>query len=132
MVREPALPRNSLTVAEVYQMQHLLINYFGGGLHGIRDKNAIEAAVFRPQTGYYESLEEEAAALMESLANNNGFVDGNKRTAFAATDVFLRLNGFHINVTAAEGHEFIVGSMERQQFRFPLILDWIREHRKPL
>jgi len=131
MVREPALPRNYLTVAEVYQMQHLLINYFGGG-HGIRDKNAIEAAVFRPQTGYYESLEEEAAALMESLANNNGFIDGNKRTAFAATDVFLRLNGFYIDVTAVEGHDFIDGSMERKEFRFRLILDWIREHMKPL
>jgi len=112
-------------------MQHLLINYFGGGLHGIRDKNAIEAAVFRPQTGYYESLEE-AAALMESLANNNGFIDGNKRTAFAATDVFLRLNGFYIDVIAVEGHDFIDGSMERKEFRFRLILDWIREHMKPL
>jgi death on curing protein len=121
-----------LTVAEVYQMQYLLIDRFGGGLHGIRDKNAVEAAVFRPQTGYYNSLEEEAAALMESLANNNGFIDGNKRIAFTATDVSLRLNGFYIDVTAVEGHEFIVGSMERQEFRFPLILDWIREHMKPL
>ena len=113
-------------------MQHLLIDRFGGGLHGIRDKNAIEAAVFRPQNGHYESLEEEAAALMESLANNNGFIDGNKRPAFAATDVFLRLNGFYIDVTAVEGHDFVDGSIERQEFRFRLILDWIREHRKPL
>src|SRR5215472_4376375 len=98
MEREPAGSRIYLTVAEVYQMQHRLIDRFGG-MHGIRDKNAVEAAVFRPQIGYYNSLEEEAAALMESLANNNGFVDGNKRTAFAATDVFLRLNSFHIDVT---------------------------------
>jgi prophage maintenance system killer protein len=66
-----------LTVAEVYQMQHRLIDMFGG-LHGVRDKSAVEAAVFRPQTGYYNSLEEEAAALMESLGNNHGFLDGNK------------------------------------------------------
>jgi death-on-curing protein len=131
MARKTTLPRKYLTVAEVYQMQHLLIDRFGG-LHGIRDKNAVEAAVFRPQTGYYNSLEEEAAALMESLANNNGFVDGNKRTSFAATDVFLRLNGFYIDISAAEGHEFIVGSMERQEFRFPFIVDWIRRHREPL
>ena len=131
MAEEPPLLRNYLTVAEVYQMQHLLIERFGG-LHGIRDKNAVESAVFRPQTGYYNCLEEEAAALMESLANNNGFVDGNKRTAFAATDVFLRLNGFYIDTTAAEGHEFIVGSMERQKCRFPLILDWIRAHKRSL
>jgi death-on-curing protein len=112
-------------------MQHFLIERFGG-LHGIRDKNAVEAAVFRPQIGYYNSLEEEAAALMESLANNNGFLDGNKRIAFTATDVFLRLNGFFIDVDPLDGHEFIDGSMERQEFRFPQILDWIHQNIKPL
>ena len=69
---------------------------------------------------------------MESLANNNGFSDGNKRTAFAATDVFLRLNGSSIDVTAVEGQDFMDGSMKRQEFRLRLILDWIREHVKPL
>jgi death on curing protein len=103
-----------LTVAEVYQMQHLLIERFGG-LHGVRDKNAVEDAVFRPQTGYYNSLAEEAAALMESLGNNHGFLDGNKRIAFTATDVFLRRNGFCIEVDAQAGHEFIYGSMDRQK-----------------
>ncbi|MDE0432064.1 MAG: type II toxin-antitoxin system death-on-curing family toxin [Caldilineaceae bacterium] len=44
--------------------------------------------------GYDESLIEEAAALLESLANNDPFVDGNKRTAFAITDTFLHLNGY--------------------------------------
>src|ERR1700756_5837182 len=97
-----------LTVAEIYQMQHFLIDSFGG-LHGVRDKNAVEAAVFRPQTGYYNSVEEEAAALMESLANNHGFVDGNKRIAFTAVDVFLRRNGSYIEVEGLDGHAFIVG-----------------------
>jgi death-on-curing protein len=120
-----------ITVAEVYQMQHLLIGRFGGR-HGVRDKNAVEAAVFRPQIGYYNSLEEEAAALMESLGNNHGFLDGNKRIAFTATDVFLRRNGFCIEVDAQVGYEFIYGSMDRREFRFPRILDWIRKDIKPL
>jgi death-on-curing protein len=120
-----------LTVAEIYQMQHRLIDLFGG-MHGVRDKGAVEAAVFRPQTGYYNSLEEEAAALMESLGNNHGFLDGNKRIAFTATDVFLRRNGFYIKVEAAAGYEFINGSMEHHEFRFPKILDWIRRHIKRL
>ena len=120
-----------LTVAEIYRIQHRLIELFGG-LPGVRDKSAVEAAVFRPQTGYYNSIEEEAAALMESLANNHGFVDGNKRIAFAAADVFLRRNGFYIEVAALDGHAFIVGSMERHEFRFAQILDWIRQHIKPL
>src|SRR5271167_3838509 len=120
-----------LTVVEVYQMQHLLIDRFGG-LHGVRDKNAVEAAVFRPQIGYYNSIEEEAAALMESLGSSHGFLDGNKRIAFTATDVFLRRNGLYLEVDAIEGHEFIDGSMDRQEFRFTQILDWIRQHKKPL
>ena len=120
-----------LTVAEIYQMQHRLIEMFGG-MHGVRDKGAIEAAIFRPQTGYYTSLAEEAAALMESLANNHGFLDGNKRIAFTAADVFLRRNGFHIEVDAPAAYEFISGSMERQEFRFAKIVDWIRQHTKPL
>jgi death-on-curing protein len=120
-----------LTVAEVYRMQHRLIELFGG-LHGVRDKGAVEAAIFRPQIGYYNSIEEEAAALMESLANNHGFIEGNKRIAFTAADVFLRRNGLYIEVEAVDGYEFVVGSMERQEFRFTQILDWIRQHIKPL
>jgi len=112
-------------------MQYLLIERFGG-LHGVRDKGAVEAAVFRPLTGYYNSVEEEAAALMESLGNNHGFLDGNKRVAFTAVDVFLRRNGFRIEVESADGYEFTSGSMERHEFRFARILDWIRQHIKPL
>jgi death on curing protein len=120
-----------LTVAEVYQMQHRLIEMFGG-MHGVRDRAAIEAAVFRPQTGYDKSLEEEAAALMESLGNHHGFLDGNKRIAFTAADVFLRRNGSCIKVEAAAGYDFISRSMERHEFRFAKILDWIRTHLRPL
>lgn len=112
-------------------MQHRLIEMFGG-LHGVRDKGAVEAAVFRPQTGHYNSIEEEAAALMESFGNNHGFLDGNKRIAFTATDVFLRRNGFYIEVEGLDGYAFIDGSMDRHEFRFAQILDWICQHIKPL
>ncbi len=120
-----------LTVAEVYRMQHRLIEMFGG-LHGVRDKGAVEAAVFRPRIGYYNSIEEEAAALMGSLGNNHGFLDGNKRIAFTATDVFLRRNGFHIEVEGLDAYTFIDRSMDRHEFRFAQILDWIRQHSKTL
>ena len=123
--------REYLTVAEVYRMQHRLIDLFGG-LHGVRDAGAIEAAVFRPQTGYYDSIEEEAAALMESFGMNHGFIDGNKRIAFAAADVFLRVNGFYLDVTAEDGYSFIEGSLAKSEFRFPKILEWVRCHVKRL
>ena len=117
-------------MAEVYRMQHRLIDLFGGR-YGVRDQGAVEAAVFRPQTGYYNSIEEEAAASMESLGNNHGFIDGNKRIAFTAVDVFLRRNGFYLEVEGIDGHAFIDGSIARHEFRFPQILVWIRQHLKP-
>jgi death-on-curing protein len=120
-----------LTVAEVYRMQHKLIEMFGG-IHGVRDKGAVEAAIFRPQTGYYSAIDEEAAALMESLGNNHSFIDGNKRIAFIATDVFLRRNGLYLEVEGIDGHAFIDGSIARHEFRFAQILLWIRQHLKPI
>nr|WP_225444375.1 Fic family protein [Pseudomarimonas arenosa] len=48
----------------------------------------LKSALFRPQTGYYEDVVAEAAALMESLAINHPFIDGNQRIAFATEDVF--------------------------------------------
>ena len=84
--------RDFLTVADVLAMHTMLIKRYGGA-SGLRDPGALEAALFRPQTGYYDDIVAEAAALLESLAINHPFIDGNKRIAFAAADVFLRING---------------------------------------
>ena len=116
-----------LTVAEAKQIHDQLIAEFGGA-PGILDRGRLEAAMFRAQSGYYGSLSEEAAALMESLANNNPFVDGNKRTAFAVTDTFLRLNGFQLNADPNGAKTFIVTGIETGQFKFDSICHWIELH----
>lgn len=82
-----------LTTADLLGLHHLLLQRYGG-LGGIRDLGALEAAAFRPQCGYYEDIIAEAAALVESILTCHPFVDGNKRVAFAACDVFLRINGY--------------------------------------
>jgi death-on-curing protein len=120
-----------LTVAEVLAIHHRQIEHYGG-IHGLRDQGALEAAVFRPQTGYYANLAEEAAALMESLANNHAFLDGNKRVAFDATHTFLLVNGFTLVADPAETYVFMIDSMAHGKFRFPFILDWINAHLQPL
>src|SRR5438552_18696990 len=120
-----------LTVAEVLAIHHRQIESYGGS-HGLRDRGRLEAAVFRPQIGYYNSLAEEAAALMESLANNHAFVDGNKRVSFAATDTFLRINGFFLDVEPVPAHDFITEALGKGEFRFGLIPEWISCHLKPL
>src|SRR6266436_2398515 len=119
------------TVAEATEIHKQLIDEFGG-THGLRDKGRLEAAVLRPQTGYYGTLAEEAAALMESLANNHAFLDGNKRTSFAVTDTFLRLNGSCLEVDPLEAYNFMTEAISRSEFRFDLIRDWISSHFKSL
>lgn len=123
--------RAYLTVAEVLAIHHRQIESYGG-THGVRDVGALEAAVFRPQTGYYTSLAEEAAGLMESLANNHPFLDGNKRVAFDASHPFLLMNGFTIEADPEETYAFPVGAIAEGRFRFPVILDWLNAHIKPM
>src|SRR5436190_7201947 len=95
-----------LTVAEVLAMHADQIERYGGS-HGVRDPGLLEAALYRPQTGYYTDLIEEAAALWESLSQNHAFIDGNKRTAFAAMYTFLAINGVRLTADAGEAFAFV-------------------------
>ena len=116
-----------LTVAEVLAMHADQIERYGGS-RGVRDPGLLEAALFRPQTGYYADLIEEAAALWESLAQNHAFVDGNKRVAFAATYTFLAINGTRMTATAEETYAFVAGLYDANQFRFDQLVPWLRGH----
>lgn len=116
-----------LSTDEVRVIHETLISTFGGP-GGVRDGGLLESALFRPQTGYYRDLPEMAAALFESLLMNHPFVDGNKRVAFFATDVFLRLNGWRLQVQADDAHQFLIGLLERQEADFAHLLSWIRAH----
>jgi len=82
-----------LTLEEALAIHERLVEHFGGA-PGVRDIGLLESALYRPRAGYYADLLAMAAALFESLLMNHPFVDGNKRVAFFATDVFLRLNGW--------------------------------------
>src|SRR5436190_22195230 len=106
-----------LTVAEVLAMHADQIERYGGS-PGVRDQGLLEAALFRPQTGYYADLIEEAAALWESLAQNRAFMNGNKRTAFVATYTFLAINGARLTADAQEIYTFVASLHEANQFRF--------------
>ena len=90
------MTRGFPTVEEVVAIHADQIAQFGGAV-GLRDMGALESALLRPQMGYYDGPIEEAAALIESLAMNYPFVDGNKRVAFFTTDAFLRMNGTFID-----------------------------------
>ena len=119
------------TIEEVIAMHNALISAFGGSL-GLRDEGALASALMRPQLGYYDGLIQEAAALMESLANNHAFVDGNKRVAFFVTDTFLRMNGHFINCDNDEAYAFFMRMFEASSFRFTELNSWLEEKVEPL
>jgi death on curing protein len=127
----PMAERVYLTVAEVIAIHHHQIEEYGG-THGLRDQGALEAAVFRPQTGYYTDLSEEAAALLVSLVNNHAFLDGNKRVGFAAAHTFLLMNGFDLDVSSKSAFEFVMRALAEGKFRFRLREEWISAHLTPL
>lgn len=119
------MPRDYLTVADVLGMHSVLMQRYGGA-PGVRDPGALEAALFRPQTGYYGDILAEAAALMESLATNHPFVDGNKRIAFAAADVFLRINGYRLHRAPMQIHSEMIQMFESGTFDIAHLDPWLR------
>jgi death-on-curing protein len=124
------LPNNTvvfLSRDEALAIHSTLLERFGGP-SGVRDLGLLESALYRPQTGHYKDLAEMAAALFESLIMNHPFVDGNKRVAFFATDVFLRMNGYKLKVDANNAHRFLIGLLEKQRCTFDQLLPWIRKH----
>ncbi len=122
--------RKYLTKENVIVIQKNLIDEFGG-LHGIRDENLLDSSVMRPQSGYYKDIYEEASALMESLALNHSFIDGNKRISFFATDVFLRMNGYYIDCKTENAHNFYIKNLENNSFQFKIILKWLEKNIHP-
>jgi death-on-curing protein len=123
----PNEPVSFLTRDEVLRIHQFLLERFGGP-GGVRDLGLLESALYRPRTGYYKDLAEMAAALFESLIMNHPFIDGNKRVAFFATDIFLRLNGYKLEVDAAQAHRFLIGLLDAGNCNFAQLLPWIREH----
>ena len=118
--------RRYITLAEIDRI-HTAILEESGGYPGYRDKGLVDSAINRPRTGYYKNLFEEAAAMMESISNNQGFLDGNKRTAFVATDTFLRWNGFYLEIEPQAAYKLMVKASKDRLFKFGLILEWIFE-----
>lgn len=112
---------------EALEIHRVLLERFGGP-SGVRDIGLLESALYRPRTGHYADLAEMATALFESLIMNHPFVDGNKRVAFFATDVFLRMNGYKLKVDAKRAYRFLVGLLEDRRCNFEQLLPWIRAH----
>ena len=114
-----------LTTADALFFHKQLVERYGGAV-GVRDVGALESALHRPQTGYYETLIHEAAALCESLVQNHPFVDGNKRLAFAVVDVFLRINGYTISASSAAIYGHVMKLLRASAFDMERLSPWLQ------
>lgn len=120
-----------LTVEEVLELHARLLEQSGGS-EGLCDPSALASAVAQPRMTFagedlYPTLAEKAAALGFALAQNHPFVDGNKRAAHAAMEVFLVLNGYEIEASVDEQEQIFLslaaGELEREAFAA-----WVRAH----
>ncbi len=119
-----------VTTADALFFHKQLIERYGGA-PGLRDAGALESALHRPQTGYYDTLVHEAAALLEGLVQNHPFVDGNKRVAFAVVDVFLRINGYSITADSKAIYDHLIKLVEARAFDMEHLVPWLQEIVRP-
>jgi death-on-curing protein len=105
-----------------------------GGVHGLRDENALESALARPQQRWHYDSEarvyELAAAYAHGLALNHAYVDGNKRIALVVMVAFLERNGVELTATnedaAATMLALAAGTLTEGD-----LAAWIEAHSRP-
>lgn len=123
-----------LSVPLVLGLHRRSIERFGGAA-GLRDENLLEAAVARPMNVHAYGSEDDivalAAAYAFGIARNHAFIDGNKRTAFAAAAVFLELNGLMLTASSDEAAEAMerlaAGDLPEDAFA-----GWLRANVEPI
>ena len=120
-----------LTLSEVLELYQRVMR-IGGGEAGIRDLGALQSALGQPRRTFggqelYADLAAKAGALAYGLVKNHPFVDGNKRIAHAAMEVFLVMNGHEVRASVDEQEEVLLrvasGAMGRKE-----LVEWIAKH----
>lgn len=120
-----------LTAEQVLFIHARLISETGGA-HGVRDLDLLLSAVARPQATFdgqdlYPDLFSKAAALLQSLAGNHAFIDGNKRTGITSTGLFLRINGYRLTADNQQLEAFVLQCAQRLYSLEQMIM-WLESH----
>ena len=128
--REPRF----LTIDEILTIHETAIDAFGGS-HGLRDTALLESAVAMPQQAFGGEFVHYipfgmAAAYLFHICKNHPFVDGNKRTSFAACVMFLRLNGWNLLATEESAYETVIAVAETRMSKDE-VADWLESNVRP-
>lgn len=120
---------------EVLRLHKVVID-FAGGSHGVRDAELLLSILISPKQSFggqpvYPDVWHKAAVYLEKFAKFHVFVDGNKRTALAATARFLSLNGFRLMVTNKPAENFIIDIIVKK-LDVPTIAIWLKKHSHPV
>ena len=87
----------------------------------------IESALARPYSGYHRSIERKAAALVDSMVNNHGFVDGNKRTAWLLVEILIERSGYRLEIPADEPIDDLIVAVAAGDVDFNELTGWFRQ-----
>lgn len=107
-----------------------------GGTSGVRDEGLLESALAQLQATFFgeylhPTIYEQAAAYLYHIAKNHPFIDGNKRTAFAVMDTFLRVNGYILNTDNEETYILVLkvaeGSIDKKEIAQSLEQNIVKE-----
>lgn len=113
-----------LTLAELLEIHHMMIDLYGGDT-GIRSQGMLESALAMPESGFgdelfHPTLFSMAAAYAFHIAQNQPFVDGNKRTGIAAGLAFLELNGVTVPDPKGRLYEAMIAIAEKKMTKADL------------
>lgn len=91
-----------------------------GGLAGIRDIGLLYSIVEKPKASFggqemYQGIFVKGAAMLEALVNYHVFFDANKRTAFVTTAIYLRMQGYELEVTEAHCLQFMIAVAKKKK-----------------
>ncbi len=117
------------TVADIVEMHRKLLERTGG-TPGLMNVGSIESALHRCQWGFFQQapdLLDRAAFLLRGLCQDHPFADGNKRTAFAVAEVFLRENGVLLDAAGDEVIAFMLSVAQGKENPIT-IAEWLRFH----
>jgi death-on-curing protein len=120
-----------ILIEDILAIHNASIEVFGGS-KGIRDIGMLESAIARPFQTFggedlYPTPIEKAAALCESLIINHPFVDGNKRTGFAAMVALLLEYDVLFNANEEEAYKTTI-QVSTGEMGFEGLRDWLRKY----